>query len=146
MSFSSSEEDTALSYIHDLGFIAKMKDGKRGFKVMLGGGLGSQPRHADELYDFLFVNRSKSFGTDLWRFDATYVDGAVNRSAWATVRSAEGSGWWDRWIVDGAVRFVGGFVKTFSWPVRLIQTGYVQNYALMMILGVLVFIGYVFWG
>ncbi|MBE7640985.1 HEPN domain-containing protein [Salegentibacter sp. BLCTC] len=53
MSFSSSEEDTALSYIHDLGFIAKLKDGKRGFKVMLGGGLGSQPRHADELYEFL---------------------------------------------------------------------------------------------
>jgi sulfite reductase (ferredoxin) len=53
ISFSSSEEDTALSYIHDLGFIAKLKAGKRGFKVMLGGGLGSQPRHADELYDFI---------------------------------------------------------------------------------------------
>ncbi|MFN4763823.1 HEPN domain-containing protein [Gillisia sp. Q332] len=53
ISFSASEEDTALSYIHDLGFIAKLKDGKRGFKVMLGGGLGSQPRHADELYDFI---------------------------------------------------------------------------------------------
>ncbi|WP_029035126.1 HEPN domain-containing protein [Salinimicrobium terrae] len=53
ISFSASEEDTALSYIHDLGFIAKLKDGKRGFKVMLGGGLGSQPRHADELFDFL---------------------------------------------------------------------------------------------
>ena len=53
ISFSASEEDTALSYIHDLGFIAKLKDGKRGFKVMLGGGLGSQPRHADELYDFV---------------------------------------------------------------------------------------------
>lgn len=53
ISFSSSEEDTALSYIHDLGFIAKVKDGRRGFKVMLGGGLGSQPRHADELYDFI---------------------------------------------------------------------------------------------
>ena len=55
ISFSSSEEDTALSYIHDLGFIAKLKEGKRGFKVMLGGGLGSQPRHADELYGFLPV-------------------------------------------------------------------------------------------
>jgi len=53
ISFSASEEDTALSYIHDLGFIAKIKDGKREFKVMLGGGLGSQPRHADELFDFL---------------------------------------------------------------------------------------------
>ena len=39
--------------MHDLGFIAKLQNGERGFKVMLGGGLGSQPRHADELYSFL---------------------------------------------------------------------------------------------
>jgi len=53
VSFSSSDEDTGLSYMHDLGFIAKIENGVRGFKVMLGGGLGSQPRHADELYSFL---------------------------------------------------------------------------------------------
>jgi sulfite reductase (ferredoxin) len=53
VSFSASDADTGLSYMHDLGFIAKEKDGERGFKVMLGGGLGSQPRHADELYSFL---------------------------------------------------------------------------------------------
>lgn len=53
VSFSSSDADTGLSYMHDLGFIAKILNGERGFKVMLGGGLGSQPRHADELYSFL---------------------------------------------------------------------------------------------
>lgn len=53
VSFSGTDEDTGLSYMHDLGFIAKIEDGVRGFKVMLGGGLGSQPRHADELYSFL---------------------------------------------------------------------------------------------
>lgn len=53
VSFSSSDADTGLSYMHDLGFIAKLQNGVRGFKVMLGGGLGSQPRHADELYPFL---------------------------------------------------------------------------------------------
>ena len=53
VSFSASDEDTGLSYMHDLGFIAKERDGERGFKVMLAGGLGSQPRHADELYSFL---------------------------------------------------------------------------------------------
>ncbi|MCL6219861.1 HEPN domain-containing protein [Zunongwangia pacifica] len=53
IAFSATDEDTALSYIHDLGFIPKLQDGKRGFKVMLGGGLGSQPRHADKLYDFI---------------------------------------------------------------------------------------------
>ena len=53
MSFSSSDADTALSYMHDLGFIPKIKDGERGFRVMLGGGLGSQPRSADLIYEFL---------------------------------------------------------------------------------------------
>lgn len=53
VSFSASDADTGLSYMHDLGFIAKIENGVRGFKVMLAGGLGSQPRHADELYSFL---------------------------------------------------------------------------------------------
>ena len=53
VSFSASDEDTGLSYIHDLGFIAKIENNIRGFKVMIGGGLGSQPRHADTLYSFL---------------------------------------------------------------------------------------------
>tara|TARA_R110000868_G_scaffold70445_3_gene206957 strand:- start:1267 stop:3369 length:2103 start_codon:yes stop_codon:yes gene_type:complete len=57
VSFSSSDEDTGLSYMHDLGFIAKIENGVRGFKVMLGGGLGSQPRHADELYGFLQADK-----------------------------------------------------------------------------------------
>ena len=62
------------------------------------------------------------------------------------MKSALGSGWWDRWIVDGLVRFVGGFVKTASWPIRLLETGYTQNYALVMVLGVLILVGYVLWG
>lgn len=53
VSFSSSDADTGLSYMHDLGFIAKLQNGHRGFKVLLGGGLGSQPRHADILFEFL---------------------------------------------------------------------------------------------
>ncbi len=57
VSFSSSDEDTGLSYMHDLGFIAKIQDGVRGFKVMLGGGLGSQPRHADVLYVFIETDK-----------------------------------------------------------------------------------------
>ena len=57
VSFSASDEDSGLSYMHDLGFIAKTKNGIRGFKVMLGGGLGSQPRLADVLYEFLPTDR-----------------------------------------------------------------------------------------
>ena len=57
ISFSSSDEDTALSYLHDLGFIPKIVNGERGFKVMLGGGLGSQPHHAELLSEFIPVNQ-----------------------------------------------------------------------------------------
>ncbi|MDY0780328.1 HEPN domain-containing protein [Tenacibaculum sp. IB213877] len=57
MSFSATEADTALSFMHDLGFIAKTKKigdtEVKGFKVLLAGGLGSQPRHADVMYEFL---------------------------------------------------------------------------------------------
>ena len=56
ISFSSSDEDTALSYLHDLGFIPKIKDGQKGFKIMFGGGLGSQPAHAELLSEFVPVN------------------------------------------------------------------------------------------
>lgn len=53
-SFSSDEKDTAFSYIHDLGFIPKINEkGERGFKVMLGGGLGAQPFLASFVHDFL---------------------------------------------------------------------------------------------
>ncbi|WDF57029.1 HEPN domain-containing protein [Mucilaginibacter sp. KACC 22063] len=54
ISFSSSDTDTAFSYIHDLGFIPKLKDdNQRGFKVMLGGGLGAQPALAHIVEEFL---------------------------------------------------------------------------------------------
>ncbi|MVN92857.1 nitrite/sulfite reductase [Mucilaginibacter aquatilis] len=53
ISFSSSEADTGFSYIHDLGFIPKLQGEERGFKVMLGGGLGAQPSLAHLVKEFL---------------------------------------------------------------------------------------------
>ena len=57
ISFSGSDKDDALAFMHDLGFIAKVKevDGKtvKGFKVLLGGGLGSQPSHGTVIHEFL---------------------------------------------------------------------------------------------
>lgn len=57
ISFSSSAKDSGISFIHDIGFIPKVKsvDGQevRGFKVMIGGGLGAQPAPAEKAYDFL---------------------------------------------------------------------------------------------
>jgi len=61
ISFSGTDEDTALSFLHDIGFIAKIKeiDGVfiKGFKVLLAGGLGAQPRHAAVGFNFLEEDR-----------------------------------------------------------------------------------------
>lgn len=57
ISFSGTDKDTALSFMHDLGFIAKIKEGVIGFKVMVAGGLGSQARLADTLFEFIEVDK-----------------------------------------------------------------------------------------
>lgn len=41
-----------LTNIHDSGYIAKVQDGKRGFKLVVGGGLGAVPQDAKVLYEF----------------------------------------------------------------------------------------------
>ena len=53
MAFSSSEKDDALIYIHDFGFIPRIQNGERGFKVMIAGGLGAQAIGAETAYEFL---------------------------------------------------------------------------------------------
>ena len=57
ISFSSTDEDTAYSFIHDLGYIPRIVDGKRGFKVVIGGGLGANPYLALPAYEFLEENQ-----------------------------------------------------------------------------------------
>lgn len=57
IALSSSEEDSAFTFIHDVGVIPKVKseNGKeiRGFKVYVGGGLGAQPFLAKLAHEFL---------------------------------------------------------------------------------------------
>ena len=57
ISFSSSDEDTAFAFIHDVGFIPKIrkteKGEERGFKVVIGGGLGANPYLAVTAHEFL---------------------------------------------------------------------------------------------
>jgi sulfite reductase (ferredoxin) len=53
IAFSNSDKDTAVTYIHDFGFIPKIENEKRGFKVLVGGGLGAQPFLAQTAFEFL---------------------------------------------------------------------------------------------
>ncbi|BDS13799.1 nitrite/sulfite reductase [Aureispira anguillae] len=57
IAFSATDEDSAFAYFHDFGFIPRLKEGKRGFKVLLGGGLGAQAMVAPTVYEFLEEER-----------------------------------------------------------------------------------------
>ncbi len=57
ISFSGTAADTMVGGIHDLGFIAKIVDGQRGFKIVAAGGLGPLPSEANVLDEFLPVER-----------------------------------------------------------------------------------------
>jgi sulfite reductase (ferredoxin) len=56
VAFSCSNDDTAYTFFHDLGFIPVIEKRKMGFKMLLGGGIGAQPRSADLLYDFIEID------------------------------------------------------------------------------------------
>ena len=48
-----SPEDRALTGIHDIAFLARERDGRRGVEVRVGGGTSIMPRVAPTLYDFV---------------------------------------------------------------------------------------------
>jgi sulfite reductase beta subunit-like hemoprotein len=51
--FTATDEDRAITGIHDGGFIPRIKDGKRGFEIRIGGGTSIMPRVAPTLYEFV---------------------------------------------------------------------------------------------
>ncbi len=96
--------------------------------------------YVDELYDALFVNRTKDAGDALWVLDDALVDGTVNGVGNATKRSAAASDAFDDMVVDGAVNAVGEELTRSSHLIRGWQTGFVQNYALIIALGIFVLV------
>jgi NADH-quinone oxidoreductase subunit L len=96
--------------------------------------------YVDELYDATVISGTMASARGLWIFDRYVVDGAVNGTSWVTIISAWFSGFTDRSFVDGLVNFVGWIVQESSHVLRRLQTGLVQNYALLMLFGIFAFV------
>jgi len=102
--------------------------------------------YVDEAYDVLFTGRkpvggvrlgTMGLGTALWRFDAKIIDGFVNGTGWSTRMASSLSSWWDKWIIDGVcVNGPAIVARMLSYPIRLLQWGMVQWYALVMVVGI----------
>jgi NADH-quinone oxidoreductase subunit L len=87
----------------------------------------------DELYGATVIRGTLLLSYALWWFDTWVVDGIVNGVRHLTVfLFGHGSNAFDRYIVDGAVNGVAWSAKGGSTMLRRVQSGLVQNYALVM--------------
>ncbi|HKO96699.1 MAG TPA: NADH-quinone oxidoreductase subunit L [Pyrinomonadaceae bacterium] len=90
----------------------------------------------DEIYGWAITRRVMDLSQVIYRIDSKVVDGAVNGSAWVTRQASRVTGGTDQYFVDGIVNGVATFVVRLMSPLfRAAQTGFTQNYALVMVLG-----------
>ncbi|HEX8894716.1 MAG TPA: NADH-quinone oxidoreductase subunit L [Terriglobales bacterium] len=108
--------------------------------------------YVDEIYDWVFTGRAKvgearlgvlGLGEASSKFDSTVIDGTVNGAGWITRLSGTISAWWDKWIIDGVgVNGLAILARMASYPMRLLEWGLVQWYALVMVAGLVGFFFY----
>jgi NADH-quinone oxidoreductase subunit L len=90
----------------------------------------------DEFFGWTVTRRVMDLARGVFAFDSKVIDGGVNGSAWLTRLSSRITGGTDQYFVDGVVNAIAAFVARLMSPLfRAAQTGFAQNYALMMVLG-----------
>ena len=100
----------------------------------------SHKYYVDELYNATVIAATWASARGLWTVDRNVVDGAVNGTGRMTIISSWFSGLTDKRVVDGLVNLVGRVVQEGSHVFRRLQTGLVQNYALLMLFGIFAFV------
>ncbi|MEP6919988.1 MAG: NADH-quinone oxidoreductase subunit L [bacterium] len=90
----------------------------------------------DEIYGWAVTRRVMDLSRAVYAFDSKAVDGAVNGVAWVCRWVSLRTGEADKYLVDGLVNAIGTFIIRLMSPLfRAAQTGFTQNYALVMVLG-----------
>nr|MBA3768670.1 hypothetical protein [Acidobacteriota bacterium] len=101
----------------------------------------------DELYGVLFTRRVMDAARGVYAVDSKVLDGAVNGSARLTRGASLVTGAFDKYVIDGLVNGISGFVKLLMSPlIRASQTGFTQNYALVMVIGLIAAVALFFGG
>jgi NADH:ubiquinone oxidoreductase subunit 5 (subunit L)/multisubunit Na+/H+ antiporter MnhA subunit len=96
--------------------------------------------YVDEVYDATLVRGTMGAANVSWRIDRMVIDGLVNASGWFTRLMAWVSGLVDTHGVDGMVNATGNTLWEASFGYRRLQTGLIQNYALVIVCGVAVLV------
>ena len=99
----------------------------------------------DEFYGWAITRRTMDLARGVFAFDSKVVDGGVNGTAWLTRLMSKITGLTDKYFVDGLVNAIASFVVQLMSPiVRAAQTGLTANYALVMVIGLLVAVAWFF--
>jgi NADH-quinone oxidoreductase subunit L len=94
----------------------------------------------DEAYAVFPIGALLGTSKLLMKFDARGVDGVPNGSARLSQLLSLASQWFDKYVVDFFVNLQGWIVRGGSVVLRSVQTGLVQNYALLMVVGLIAFV------
>jgi NADH-quinone oxidoreductase subunit L len=90
----------------------------------------------DEFFGWAVTRRVMDAARGVFAVDSKVIDGGVNGSAWLTRLSSRITGGIDQYFVDGVVNAIAAFIARLMSPLfRAAQTGFAQNYALVMVLG-----------
>jgi NADH-quinone oxidoreductase subunit L len=93
----------------------------------------------DEIYGLLITRRVMDAARGIYKVDSKGIDGAVNGVAALTRKASSATGLFDKYVVDGLVNGVAYFIRgIMSRLLRAAQTGLTANYALVMVLGLVV--------
>lgn len=97
--------------------------------------------YIDEIYNVLIVRPTVGLAQGLLSFDLGVIDGLVNLAGRFTAAFSELNRLFDVYVVDGAVNGIGRVGNLVGRELRLIQTGRVQYYMLIVLVSVLVLAG-----
>ncbi|HSD46969.1 MAG TPA: NADH-quinone oxidoreductase subunit L [Pyrinomonadaceae bacterium] len=93
----------------------------------------------DEFYGWAITRRTMDAARAVFSFDSKIVDGIVNGLATVSRGFSRLVGGVDKYFVDGLVNTIAAFVVRLMSPLfRAAQTGFTQNYALVMVLGLMI--------
>jgi len=105
--------------------------------------LVSRKYYVDEFYNRVVAGGVMRAGWLLSWFDDHIIDGIVNGAAKVTRVFSAVSIAFDHNVVDGAVNGIGSISKGLSSGLRKLQTGFIYNYALSIVIGIVLIISLV---
>jgi len=96
--------------------------------------------YVDEVYDAAVVEPTKRLGQVWDWFDRTVIDGLVRAIGGGAELGAAGSTWFEKYVIYGVINVLGYGNHLAAWSWRKLQSGQVHHYAAIIIAGLFILV------